>query len=67
MVEYKGDAIVNVDCKRCGKRSMFQPLKVEPGIKCQNCGAILALDPRHFAERDSLLLLLKDSKHVNLG
>lgn len=65
--DFKIDALVGIDCEMCGNKSLIPPLQVEPGVKCQHCGAVLTLDERCYAERTALLIGSKGRKDVNLG
>lgn len=53
--EFKIEAGVSVECKNCGRRTTVPALKVEPGVKCSHCGAVLVLDDGNAAAKEAML------------
>jgi len=53
--ELKIDALVDIVCKNCGKRTTVPALKVEPGVKCRHCGAILEIGIGEYAAKAVML------------
>lgn len=53
--EFKIEAGVSVECKNCGRRTTVPALKVEPGVKCSHCGAVLVLDDGNAAAKETML------------
>lgn len=64
---FKIDVCVDIECKNCGKRTAVPALKVDPGVKCQYCGAVLALTVAEYAMKTVLISAAGNRNDVNLG
>lgn len=61
--EFKIEAGVSIECKNCGRRTTVPALKVEPGVKCEQCGEPLVLSLGDYAAKATMLkeAALKDN------
>lgn len=64
--ELKIEAGVSLECRSCGKRSTIPALKVEPGVKCKNCGAELVIDTNALAAKAVMLAAAAEKADVKI-
>lgn len=64
---FKSGARVSIECKDCGKRTTVPALMVAPGVKCQRCGKVLAIDDTAHAAKRALLTVAGHWNNVDFG
>ena len=61
------EAGVSLACRNCGTRTNVPTRKVEPGVKCRNCGAELIIDAAAIAMKTVMLSAAAGRADIKTG
>lgn len=53
--KFMAEVKVEIECEKCGKRTPFFVLRINPGIQCSHCGAVLKLSENEYIAKHVML------------